>query len=117
MSAEDSDLRARFQREIRLVGKLNHPSIVAATDAGEIDGTQFLVMEYVPGMDLSRLARLLGKLPVADACKLMLDETGRIRILDFGLAQLSYWDEASIELASVGQLMGTLDYMAPEQVR
>jgi anti-sigma factor RsiW len=71
MSAEDSDVRARFQREIRVVGKLNHPSIVAATDAGEIDGTQFLVMEYVPGMDLSRLARLLGKLTVSDASELM----------------------------------------------
>ncbi len=46
---------------------------------------------------------------------MMLDEAGRIRILDFGLAQLSVWDEASVDLTTVGQLMGTLDYMAPEQ--
>ncbi|MEO2013897.1 MAG: serine/threonine-protein kinase, partial [Fuerstiella sp.] len=141
MSADDADVRARFQREIRVVGRLNHPSIVAATDAGEIDGTQFLVMEYVPGLDLSHVARLLGKLPLAEACELMrqvtlglscahaegvvhrdvkpsnlmLDEAGQVKILDFGLAQLSFWNEASVELTTVGQLMGTLDYMAPEQ--
>ena len=104
-------------------------------------GTHYLVMEYVDGMDLSRIARLVGPLKIADACalarqvalglsyahaegivhrdvkpsNLILDNHGQTKILDFGLAQLSLWDEVSAELTSVGQLMGTLDYMAPEQ--
>lgn len=132
---------ARFQREIRAVGKLNHQSIVSATDAGEEHGTHYLVMEFVDGMDLSRIARLVGSLKIADACalarqvalglsyahaegivhrdvkpsNLILDGNGQTKILDFGLAQLCLWDEVSAELTSVGQLMGTLDYMAPEQ--
>src|SRR5262249_22734199 len=60
---------ARFRREMKAVGQLGHPHIVQATDAGEVDGTHFLVMEYVAGPDLARLLRAVGRLAVADACE------------------------------------------------
>ncbi|MEM8733142.1 MAG: protein kinase, partial [Planctomycetota bacterium] len=132
---------ARFQREIRAAGGLQHPAIVQATDAGEHEGTQYLVMEYIDGLDLSRLGRCLGPMSVENACavvrsvalgmshahaegivhrdikpsNLMVGRDGAVKILDFGLARVGPWDEASAELTTVGQLMGTLDYMAPEQ--
>ncbi len=135
-------LAARFQREIRAAGGLSHPSIVNATDAGVHNGTHYLVMEHIDGMDLSRVAKSVRQIAFADACEivrqtatglshahamgivhrdikpsnLMLSSQGLVKILDFGLARHSLWDEASAELTTVGQLMGTLDYMAPEQV-
>jgi serine/threonine protein kinase len=59
---------ARFEREMKAVGRLAHPNIVQAADAREIDGTPVLIMEFVDGLDLGRIARRLGCFPVADAC-------------------------------------------------
>ncbi len=132
---------ARFQREMRAAGKLEHPAIVRSTDAGEEHGIHFLVMDAIDGLDLSRIARSQSQLTIADACEvarqaalglshahekgivhrdikpsnLMLSSQGEVKILDFGLAQLGFWDHGSAEITTVGQLMGTLDYMAPEQ--
>ena len=68
---QSPEVRARFSREALAVGSLNDPRIVAATDAGEVDGTRYLVMERVSGMDLSRLTRHIGRLRTADACELV----------------------------------------------
>lgn len=141
LSAQNEEILARFRREIRAAGKLDHPAIVRSTDAGEENGVHFLVMEAIDGLDVSHTARLVGRLEVADACEiirqtamglsyahgegivhrdikpsnLMLGADGKVKILDFGLAQLNFWDEGPAELTTVGQLLGTLDYMAPEQ--
>ncbi len=68
---KDAHAVARFEQEMRAVGRLEHPNIVGAHDAGEHEGTHFLVMEYVDGVDLSELVRQLGPLPIADACELI----------------------------------------------
>jgi serine/threonine protein kinase len=139
---KDAAAVARFEREMKAVGKLDHPNIVRASDAGEEEGTHFLVMEYVKGLDLSTLVKRHGPLPIATACELirqaavglhhahlhglvhrdikpsnlMLTPTGVVKVLDMGLALLGgLRDEATRDLTSTGQMMGTLDYMAPEQ--
>jgi hypothetical protein len=68
---EDPHAVARFEQEMRAVGRLEHANIVGAHDAGEHEGTHFLVMEYVDGADLSELVRGLGPLPIAEACELV----------------------------------------------
>lgn len=65
------DAIARFEREMKAVGQLEHPNIVRATDADEDDGVQYLVMEYLDGIDLSSLVRQHGPLPVPEACELV----------------------------------------------
>ena len=132
---------ARFDREMHAIGALDHPNIVRALDAGEHSGQHFLVMEYITGCDVAELVRRRGRLAIADACEiirqaalglehahaaglvhrdikpgnLMLTPEGTVKILDLGLALLSQQGERDDELTGSGQVMGTLDYMAPEQ--
>ena len=132
---------ARFEREIKAIGQLDHPHIVRALDAGEVEGIRFLVLEYVDGADLSRLVHRRGPLPVAQACELvrqaavglqyahehllihrdvkpsnlMADPRGQVKILDLGLAQLRPAEPSGDEMTRVRQIVGTPEYMSPEQ--
>lgn len=137
----DSDALKRFEHEIDVTGQLSHPNIVFAFDAGAADGEPYLVMEYVRGQTLRELLKRHGVLPVSDACELvrqaavglqyafesnglthrdvkpsnlMLDSSGRLKVLDLGLARLR--ESSSHEtITRAGQFVGTPDYMSPEQ--
>ncbi len=67
----DAQARARFEREMKAVGRVSHPNIIQAHDARDIDGTTVLVMEYAEGLDLAEVVRRLGRLGVADACEIV----------------------------------------------
>ena len=134
---------ARFFREMEAVGRLDHPNLVRAHDAGEAEGQHFLVMEYIGGIDLRELVRRSGPLVVADACEiirqaamglqhahehdlvhrdvkpsnLMLTLAGIVKLLDLGLARLrpEMPVDGDVDVTASGQIMGSADYMAPEQ--
>ncbi len=137
---EDPESMARFLREARTVGRLSHPGIVRLLDGGEDDEGPYLVMELVDGEDLkTRIARE-GPLPPREAARIgaqvastlafahqhgvihrdiksqnvLIDRNGNAKLADFGIAQLL---EATGEsrLTRSGMMVGTSDYLAPEQ--
>src|SRR5262249_22025086 len=67
----DKESRDRFHRELRALGALDHPNIIRVEYAGEDQDVPYLGMELIRGVDLGRLVRTLGKLPVADACEII----------------------------------------------
>jgi serine/threonine protein kinase len=140
--AEERTL-ARFRREMRLGRHLAHPNVTRTFDAGEVDGTYFIAMEYVPGLSLRQLVEGGGPLSVPDAARVFADVAaglahaherglvhrdlkpanvmvtpeGRGKILDLGLA-IIVGEELPADpaiLGTKGYVVGTMDYIAPEQ--
>jgi serine/threonine protein kinase/formylglycine-generating enzyme required for sulfatase activity len=143
---QSKEISIRFQREMKAIGKLDHPHLIRALDAGDANGVQFLVMEYLDGLDLDTLIRQHGALPIAEACELVRQaalglqaalshglvhrdikpanlmlarqEFGPpiVKVLDLGLALLSETHSVdSSNLSKIGRIMGTINFMAPEQ--
>ena len=141
---QDQRLLHRFLNEIRTIARLQHPNIVAAMDAGDTPATDgggrvlhYFAMEYIPGQDLEGLVSLNGPLPFSKTCDFMhqiasalaeankyhlvhrdlkpaniqVTPEGQAKLLDFGLAR-----NYNFQATEPGTILGTLDYMAPEQI-
>jgi serine/threonine-protein kinase len=137
--AESEGFRERFTREARIAAALQHPNIVTVYDAGEVDGLLYLAMQYIEGLDLSAMLRKEGRLRpyrAVDVCRQVaaaLDAAhalglihrdvkpanvlieGRTAFLtDFGLTKRL--DGTHTELTRAGDVVGTIHYVAPEQI-
>ncbi|MEE8526888.1 MAG: serine/threonine-protein kinase, partial [Thermoanaerobaculia bacterium] len=144
--AQDAERFQRFQREARVLATLNHPNIVTIFSVEEEDGVHFHTMELVEGDTLAKIIPSVGlnldrifeiAVPLADALaaaheqgivhrdlkpgNIMINRQGRVKVLDFGLAKRQ--DGASGEaraaepITQEGLLLGTVPYMAPEQLQ
>jgi serine/threonine-protein kinase len=135
--ASDSDQLERFRREARAVAQLNHPHVVGVIDAGEDDGTPYIVFEYVEGETLKDRIRRHGRLAIPEAVayaveiaralgaahaasivhrdvkpqNVLIDEEGTAKVTDFGIARSL--DQHG--LTADGRVLGTTDYVSPEQ--
>jgi serine/threonine protein kinase len=143
--AQDPQSARRFRREARAASALNHPNICTVHEVDEVEGRTFIAMEFVPGKTLDKVIPPSGLNPavalgyaiqVADALSaahaaaivhrdvkpsnLMVNESGRVKVLDFGLAKLEDQvpdgtESATTIVTNTGMIIGTLAYMSPEQ--
>jgi serine/threonine-protein kinase len=130
---------ARFEREAQAVARLSHPRMVQVLDSGQDGDVHFIVMEFIPGEDLKTLLRRLGSLSEARAreigaqvCEalayahergiihrdikpqnILLPPGGELKVTDFGIASAP----ASSEITATGTVLGSVQYLSPEQAR
>ena len=141
---DSSELRERFAREARALAALNHPNIVNIYDTGEFQESPFIVMELVRGETLAEMIKRRASLSVPQKLKLMeelcaglaqahdagiihrdikpanlmVDQQGRLKILDFGIARIAEGNRTyvGLPLTQVNMMIGTPGYMSPEQI-
>jgi serine/threonine-protein kinase len=144
--SRDKEVVRRFKREATAVSQLSHPNTVQVFDFGRSDGLMYLIMEYIEGVELARLIRDRGPLPIT-RCAAVLSQVcaslaeahdlgiihrdlkpenvllrrnreglDQVKVLDFGLAKLREAEERS-DTTCHGVLVGTPHYMSPEQIR
>lgn len=140
--SQDPAFSERFSREARALAKLNHPNIVAIYDFGKAGNFYFFVMEYVDGMNLRQLVQAQKRIQPEEALTLipkicealqyaheegvvhrdikpgniLISKKGRVKIADFGLARIAGGESIDSRLTGAQDVMGTLHYMAPEQL-
>ncbi len=137
----DPTFAERFSREAKAMARLTHPNILSIYEFGETNGQYFLVMEYVDGVSLRQAIQAKSQSPAASlgivrqVCEalqfahdegivhrdikpenILVDQKGRVKIADFGLAKLLSRSPVDITLTAAHQILGTLHYMAPEQM-
>lgn len=137
----DSSYLARFHLEAQATAQLDHPNIVRCYDVDNEEDTHYIVMEFIEGKDLNTIVKQEGPLPLELACNyiaqaaeglhhahtnglihrdvkpanLLVDPKGVLKILDLGLALFSDNERASLTVEHNENVLGTADYLAPEQ--